>query len=162
MSRRSVIEGGLVAAALVAVACTVPAAAAASVPTVAVACTVPAAAVASVPAGAAATVPAAAAGAGPAVGAPAGAWGTAINVPGTSPADIAGVTAVSCATGAECTLAGYGLGADGASFVLTEKNGTWGKVRQIPHAPANSEITSLSGPSSRDCLAVGTDHLVAS
>ncbi len=93
---------------------------------------------------------------------PTGTWGTASNVPGTSPVDGAEVAAISCAPGAECTAVGNGLtsGGSGSAFAVTEKNGAWGKAAPIPGAASvgqfGGEVTSVSCPASGDCLAVGT------
>jgi hypothetical protein len=105
-------------------------------------------------------VPAAAAAPAATASSPTGTWGTAINVPGTSAVDTAKVFSVSCAPGAECTMVGSDF--TGNIFAITEKNGAWGKTRQIPGLPKGGppsldQVNSVSCPASGDCLAVGTD-----
>src|SRR5258708_30864293 len=91
---------------------------------------------------------------------PTGSWGTAINVPGTSAAAGAQVASVSCAPRAECTMVGSDF--TGNTFAITEKNGVWGKTRQIPGVakggpPSLDQVNSVSCPASGACLAVGTE-----
>ena len=96
---------------------------------------------------------------------PVGAWGTAIDVPGTLAADGAQVADVSCAPGGQCMAAGNGLGKDESAFAVTDNNGSWGNPAQIPGASSlgvvdgeaiGGQVTSVSCPVTGDCLVVGT------
>jgi hypothetical protein len=70
-----------------------------------------------------------------------GTWGTAIHLPFTGngyyPNGYGTINSVSCASVGNCAAAGYdnGQAADNtveSAFVVDEKNGHWGKVRQVP------------------------------
>jgi hypothetical protein len=99
-----------------------------------------------------------------------GAWAAAIKVPGTAALNKyqdAAVTAVSCPSPGDCTAGGYyadkpaGLVSQPLQpFVVTEKNGIWGKAAEIPGSAAinknvGNEITALSCGSAGNCSAGG-------
>jgi hypothetical protein len=96
---------------------------------------------------------------------PVGAWGAAHAAPGTSAANGASVDAVSCAPHAECAaVVDTGLTSTSetslASYVVTERGGTWGPEVPIPGltkiAPAGDAVaTGLSCPKSGYCLVTG-------
>jgi hypothetical protein len=94
---------------------------------------------------------------------PVGAWGKAIEAPGTSSAYGAEVAAVSCAPRGQCTaLVDTGLTTTKgpASYVVTEHGGIWGTKVAIPGltkiAPAGLTLaTGLSCPKSGYCLVTG-------
>src|SRR5271167_2347923 len=104
-----------------------------------------------------------------------GVWLPARELPGTSLAgtspsgNASSVDAVACAPGAECVTADdtltFKTGAD-VSFLLSEKNGSWGRAQQIPGLPAaapspginevSAEIHAVACPASGYCLAAGS------
>jgi hypothetical protein len=96
---------------------------------------------------------------------PVGTWGKAHAAPGTSTANGASVEAVSCAPHAECAaVVDTGLLSTSqsslASYVVTERGGTWGAEVPIPGltqiAPAGDAVaTGLSCPKSGYCLVTG-------
>src|SRR5258705_2847747 len=95
----------------------------------------------------------------------AGTWRTAIEVPGSGALNEggnAGVFSGSCASAGIC--AGGGLYSDGSghvqAFVVSERNGTWGRARQVPGSGAlnkggNAEVFSVSCASAGNCAAGG-------
>src|SRR5258705_5856440 len=95
----------------------------------------------------------------------AGTWRTAIEVPGSGALNKGGnaeVFSVSCASAGNC--AAGGLYTDGfghvQAFVVSERNGTWGRARQVPGSGAlnkggNAEVFSVSCASAGNCAAGG-------
>ena len=94
-----------------------------------------------------------------------GTWGTAIEVPGITALNAghsASVSSVSCWSPGDCTAAGtYAVGAVGIegvisvqAFVVTEKDGTWGRATQLPGLAALN-IGELARVSSISCTAGG-------
>jgi len=84
-----------------------------------------------------------------------GRWGKAINVPGLRALnDInAMVSSVSCASAGNCAAVGtYGL-PYGSGFVVSEKNGVWGKAVDVPGLPALDG--RLAGANSVSCASPG-------
>ncbi|HEY6788091.1 MAG TPA: hypothetical protein VI365_12350 [Trebonia sp.] len=94
---------------------------------------------------------------------PVGTWGTAQAAPDTSAANGGTVDGVSCAPHGECTAvldAGLNTTNDLASYVVTERGGSWGPEVPIPGltkiAPAGDTVaTGLSCPKSGYCLVAG-------
>ena len=97
----------------------------------------------------------------------AGIWGRAMEVPGTAALNtfgIAEVSSVSCASPGNCTAGGhYSIGLDplgnpiSQGFVVTEKNGSWGKAAAVHDASADSSVTSVSCASPGNCSAGTAD-----
>jgi hypothetical protein len=93
-----------------------------------------------------------------------GAWGKAIEAPGTAVLNtggLGGISQVSCAPRGPCTAAGsYGDRSNhtGAYF-LSEAGGAWGRLQQVrgiaPLTGGSSGISSLSCPRAGRCSAVG-------
>jgi len=101
----------------------------------------------------------------------AGLWGRAIEVPGSGALNRGGgaeVSSVSCAAPGDCSAGG--LYADGSTpgigggrqhaFVVTERNGRWGKAIEVPGSRALSrgggaEVSSVSCAAPGDCSAGG-------
>jgi len=92
-----------------------------------------------------------------------GAWGKAISVPGTTATAINGAVSVSCGSPGNCVAGGnqapiiYG---PYQAFVVSQKNGLWGKATGIPglaalNAGGNAEVLSVSCESARNCSAGG-------
>ena len=96
-----------------------------------------------------------------------GTWGTAEVVPGSAALNTGGaaqIDSVSCASPGNCSAAGeYSTPAARAEplhpFVVSEKNGTWGKAQKVPGLAAlgagNSQIGSVSCASPGNCTAGG-------
>ncbi len=97
-----------------------------------------------------------------------GHWGKAIEVPGTKTLNKGGfavVSSLSCSPGGNCSAGGFYLikHADGQGFVVSEKNGTWGKAIEIPHLGRlnkGAEVAefSVSCGAAGNCVAAG-DYL---
>jgi hypothetical protein len=94
-----------------------------------------------------------------------GTWGKAIEVPGMGALNKldAHVFSVSCASVADCAVGGFYF--DGArhqqAFVVTERNGTWGKAIEVPGSGALNKIGmavvySVSCGSAGNCAAGGS------
>ncbi len=92
-----------------------------------------------------------------------GTWGKAEEVPGTATLNVGGdeggfaqVWSVSCASAGNCSAGGRytdRLGHDQA-FVVTQKNGTWGKAKKVP-GRGGAIIYSLSCGAAGNCSAGG-------
>jgi hypothetical protein len=101
-----------------------------------------------------------------------GTWSNAIEVPGLPTLNVGkegGVGSVSCASPGNCTAGGtYQPTSDPSTsegFVVSEKNGTWGKAIEIPHLGAlnkgeDVEAVLVSCASAGNCVA-GGDYLDA-
>ena len=93
----------------------------------------------------------------------AGAWGTAIEVPGLGAVNTDGnahVDSVSCGSAGNCAAAGFYQGAGQQGFVVTEKNGVWGTAIQVPgpgtlNTDGNADVDSVSCGSPGNCAAGG-------
>jgi hypothetical protein len=95
-----------------------------------------------------------------------GAWGTAIEVPGTAarnPGGSAQVSSLSCASAGNCSAAGNYAPSFGHAqvFVVSQVNGTWGTAIEVPGTAAlnkggNARIFSLSCGSAGNCSAGGS------
>ncbi len=94
-----------------------------------------------------------------------GAWGRAIEVPGTAALNagvIAEVLSVSCASAGNCVAGGdYRNGFDrGQAFVASQRNGAWGRAIEVPgtaalNASGDARVFSVSCPSAGNCSAGG-------
>ena len=87
-----------------------------------------------------------------------GTWGKAIQIPGTqlTSAGFAEVASVSCRAPGECTAGGFFTARDhtGQPFVVSERNGTWGKAIEVPGI-RTLNIGGSAGISALSCGAVG-------
>jgi hypothetical protein len=92
-----------------------------------------------------------------------GTWGKAIQIPGTLITKIgfADVASVSCRAPGDCAAGGdlTDRSGEGQPFVVSEKNGTWGKAIEVPGiralSPGGAAITDLSCGAVGDCSAGG-------
>ncbi len=95
-----------------------------------------------------------------------GSWGTAIEVPRLATLNTGGnaqVTSLSCASAGNCAAGGFYTSSRGTrAFVVSEKNGSWGKAVQVPGAAAlsgasgGSLVAALSCGSAGNCAAGGS------
>jgi hypothetical protein len=95
-----------------------------------------------------------------------GTWGTAIEVPGTATLNTGGnaeLESLSCGSAGNCSAGGYYWvrSDDQQAFVVSEKNGTWGKAIEVPgsgtlNATAHADVYSVSCASAGNCSAGGT------
>ena len=86
-----------------------------------------------------------------------GAWGSAVQVPGTAALNAGGdalLISVSCASAGNCSAGGrYRDGSNGEhAFVVSQVNGTWGNAVTVP---AGSLVESVSCASAGNCSAGG-------
>jgi hypothetical protein len=94
-----------------------------------------------------------------------GSWGKAIEVPRLAALNTGGnaeVTSLSCASAGNCAAGGYYTSSRGSrAFVVSERNGSWGKAIQVPGVAAlsgasgGSMVDSLSCGSAGNCAAGG-------
>jgi hypothetical protein len=103
-----------------------------------------------------------------------GAWGTAIEVPGTAALNRGGqafVNSVSCASAGNCSAGGDYLDGSGKTqvFVVSQVNGAWGTAIEVPGTAAlnrgvDAQLSSVSCGSAGNCSAGGfyTDSSVHS
>jgi hypothetical protein len=89
-----------------------------------------------------------------------GSWGNAIEVPrlaALNTGDNAQVASLSCGSAGNCAAGGfYTNGSDRTrAFVVSEKNGSWGKAIQVPGASALSGVTGGSSVASVSCGSAG-------
>jgi hypothetical protein len=94
-----------------------------------------------------------------------GIWRKAIEVPGSGALNAGGgafAISVSCASAGNCAVGGFYTdgSAHGQAFVVSERNGIWGKARQVPGSGAlnvggDAEVTSVSCASAGNCAAGG-------
>ncbi len=98
-----------------------------------------------------------------------GAWGTAIEVPGSAALNTGGnamVMSVSCASAGYCAAGGYYYHHGRQAFVVSERNGRWGTAIEVPGSAALNAgsdgfalVTSVSCASPGNCAAGGSyDH----
>jgi hypothetical protein len=95
-----------------------------------------------------------------------GAWGKAIEVPGTGALNgrgFAKITSVSCTAAGTCGAGGYYDDGSGhqQAFVVSQTGGTWGTAIEVPGTGALNQggeagITSVSCTAAGTCSAVGT------
>jgi hypothetical protein len=94
-----------------------------------------------------------------------GVWGNAQAVRGLAAVSSNGqttVSVVSCSSAGNCSAGGSYLGNAGQfqAFVVSEKNGTWGKAEPVPgtvnlNLTGHANVNSLSCASAGSCVAVG-------
>jgi hypothetical protein len=91
-----------------------------------------------------------------------GAWGKAIEVPGSAALNTgtAQITSVSCGSAGNCAAVGFYTARSGnQGFVVSQAGGIWGKARQLPAATLNVSgggfIYSVSCASAGNCSAGG-------
>ncbi len=94
-----------------------------------------------------------------------GAWGTAIEVPGTAALNRgvdAALNSVSCGAAGNCSAGGFYTDSSGHSqaFVVSQAHGAWGTAIEVPGTAAlnrggNAEILSVSCASAGNCGAGG-------
>jgi hypothetical protein len=94
-----------------------------------------------------------------------GKWGKAIEVPGLGPLNAtkqAYLSSLSCASAGNCAADGYYSDSGGRSqgFVVSEKNGTWGKAIEVPglgalNTTGAAQVISVSCGSEGNCAAGG-------
>ena len=92
-----------------------------------------------------------------------GTWGNAISVPGTVAIARNAAVSVSCGSPGNCVAGGNEateFNGPYQAFVVSQKNGSWGKATGIPglaalNADGNAEVLSVSCESARDCSAGG-------
>ncbi len=94
-----------------------------------------------------------------------GRWGKAIEVPGAGALNAGGAAAVdsvSCVSAGSCAAGGYYLDGSGhqQAFVVSEKNGRWGKAIEVPgsgalNAGGDASVASMSCASAASCAAGG-------
>jgi hypothetical protein len=95
----------------------------------------------------------------------AGKWGKAVEVPGTSALNRGGAAealSVSCPSAGNCSAGGFYTGSqsNGQAFVVSQRNGTWGKAVEVPgtgklNIRGNAALLSLSCPAIGQCSAGG-------
>jgi hypothetical protein len=88
-----------------------------------------------------------------------GTWGKAEQVPGTAALNkggFAGISAVSCGAAGNCSAGGSyrDTPSTAQAFVVTEKNGTWGKAEQVPGSAALNK-GGAAGISAVSCAPAG-------
>jgi hypothetical protein len=89
-----------------------------------------------------------------------GVWGRAIEVPGLGALNKggnAGVLSVSCPSAGSCA-AGGDYGGNGRGFVVSDRNGVWGRAMQVPGLSAlggTAAVSSVSCASAGSCAAGG-------
>jgi hypothetical protein len=89
-------------------------------------------------------------------------WGSAKVLPGTGALGSANPTGVSCRSTGNCTAAGnYNVGQIDQGFVISKRNGHWGKAEEIPglgalNSRGNAEIAGVSCGSAGNCVVAGT------
>ena len=72
----------------------------------------------------------------------------------------AAVTSISCPSTGNCAAGGYFTDSNGhqQAFVITEKNGTWGKAGRVAgklNTGGHAQVNALSCASEGNCVAVG-------
>jgi len=94
-----------------------------------------------------------------------GAWGRAVEVPGLAALNTgkyAQLTSVACASAGNCAAGGFyaGSGRGLQAFIVTERNGTWGKATEVADTAAlnagrNAGISAVSCARAGTCSAGG-------
>jgi hypothetical protein len=94
-----------------------------------------------------------------------GSWGTAIEVPRLATLNTGGhaqVTSLSCASAGNCAAGGFYTSSRGTrAFVVSEKNGSWGRAIEVPGLAAlntsmSAGVGSVSCASAGNCAVAGT------
>src|SRR5215469_6593405 len=95
-----------------------------------------------------------------------GAWGKAIAVPAPDPRAAAVVASLSCGAAGNCAAGGFYANGYAQAFVVSERNGRWGKAIAVPGPAAlnkgrGAQVTSVSCATAGNCAAGGlyTDGL---
>lgn len=96
-----------------------------------------------------------------------GTWGNAIVVPGMktlNTGELASVQSISCVSAGNCAVGGTFEGDGIQAFVISEKNGTWGKAIEIPNLATlnrgdDVDIVEVSCASAGNCAAGGEYNL---
>ncbi len=100
-----------------------------------------------------------------------GTWGKAIVVPGLkalNTGELASVQSISCVSAGNCAVGGTFEGDTGIQgYVISEKNGTWGKAIEIPNLAtlnrgADVDLVQVSCASAGNCAAGGYYNLTRS
>jgi hypothetical protein len=99
-----------------------------------------------------------------------GIWGKAIVVPGLkalNTGELASVQSISCVSPGNCAVGGTFEGDGIQGYVISEKNGTWGKAIEIPNLAtlnrgADVDIVEVSCASAGNCAAGGEYNLSGS
>src|SRR5215469_17575964 len=94
---------------------------------------------------------------------PGGTWSNAMEVAaGLNQGDEAQLNSVSCASAGNCSAGGYytNSGEQVQAFVISQKNGVWGRAKEVPGSAAlnrgwNAEVSSVSCVSAGNCAAGG-------
>ena len=99
-----------------------------------------------------------------------GRWGTAFEVPGTRALNVDGgasIYSLSCASAGNCAAGGPYRDSTGhaQAFIVTERNGRWGKAAEVPgtanlNTGGSAEVDSVSCPSPGNCVAGGSYAVV--
>jgi hypothetical protein len=88
-----------------------------------------------------------------------GRWGTLMPVPGLSALNTGGrafVTSISCASAGNCAAGGsFTRSSVPHAFVVSERNGRWGKATVVRGLVGNSTVNSVSCGSPGNCVAAG-------
>jgi hypothetical protein len=89
-----------------------------------------------------------------------GSWGKAIEVPRLAALNVggdAGLTSLSCGSAGNCAAGGFYQNSShrGRAFVVSEKNGSWGKAIQVPGSVALSGAAGGAAVGSLSCGAAG-------
>src|ERR1700728_1993047 len=89
-----------------------------------------------------------------------GSWGKAIEVPRLAALNTgkdAGIMSLSCRSAGNCSAGGFYVNGSRRSraFVVSEKNGSWGKAMQVPAAAALSGAEGSSGLDALSCASAG-------
>jgi hypothetical protein len=93
-----------------------------------------------------------------------GVWGTPTAVPGLAAlnADLVdSINAISCPAPGDCSAGGQYTDSElsANAFVVNETNGTWGTATEVKTQIHSNWITSISCPSSGNCVAGGVDNV---
>jgi hypothetical protein len=87
-----------------------------------------------------------------------GTWGTAIEVPGLAALNTGGsadLYSLSCGSAGNCAAGGTYTGSGTGAFVVSEKNGTWGKAIALSGASGPNSVNAVSCASAGNCTAGG-------
>jgi hypothetical protein len=89
-----------------------------------------------------------------------GAWGKAIQVPAPSAGAAAVVVSVSCGSAGHCAAGGFYANGYCRAFVVSERNGAWGKAIEVPGSSALNkgglaQVLSVSCGTAGNCAAGG-------
>ena len=90
-----------------------------------------------------------------------GKWGQATPLPGLDPSKFAKLTTLQCPSAGNCSAGGkFVVAPNEAGWVISEKNGRWGKAIEVPGPAAlaggDAEVDEMSCPSNGNCAAGGS------